>query len=59
MVTFFTIFFFLVVLNAAVLMFTALDARKQLSIFTKRIKQVTSTELYPMDLIQPKYKKAI
>lgn len=59
MVTFFTILLILVVLNLALLIFTAVDAGQKVSQLSKRISQASTADIYPFDLIPSKYKKAI
>ena len=59
MVTFFIIFSILVLINAALLIFSALQAEPKVSRPKKGISETAPTKIYPLDLISSKYKKAI
>ncbi len=60
MVTFFAILLVLVVLNVAVLVFSAVDtSSEKASTLAKNISEQSAAKILPMDLITSKYKKAI
>jgi len=59
MTTFLTIFFVLVLFNAALLFFSVTNARQRVSKLRKSISDQSLTKIYPLDLNPTKYKKAI
>jgi len=59
MTTFLTIFFVLILVNAALLFFSITSARQRVSKLRKSISEQSLTKIYPLDLNQTKYKKAI
>jgi len=59
MTTFLTIFFVLVLFNAALLFFSVTNARQRVTKLRKSISDQSLTKIYPLDLNPTKYKKAI
>ncbi|WP_297792320.1 hypothetical protein [uncultured Eudoraea sp.] len=59
MTTFLTIVLVLVLLNAALLIYSVTNAGKQVSKLRKNISEQSITKIYPLDLDSAKYKKAI
>jgi len=59
MTTFLTIFFVLILFNAALLFFSVTNARQRVSKLTKSISDQSLTKIYPLDLNPTEYKKAI
>ncbi len=59
MVTFLAILFVLIVINAALFVFSTIGAGQKMTNLSKNISEPSTTEVYPLDLIASKYKKAI
>lgn len=59
MTTFLTIVFVLVLLNAALLIYSYANAGQKVNKFRKNISEQSITKIYPLDLDSAKYKKAI
>ncbi len=59
MVTFLSIFFILLVINGALLIFSSNGSKEKVGPVVKDALNVSSAKIYPIDLLSPKYKKAI
>lgn len=59
MVTFFTILFFLLALNIALLVFSTLDGGQKVSQLSKKLSEASTVNIYPFDFHTTEYKKAI
>jgi hypothetical protein len=59
MTTFFTIFFVLVLVNAALLSFSIVTNGRRQNDFSKDKSQDSEDKVYPLDLSSSEYKKAI
>jgi hypothetical protein len=59
MTTFFTIFFILVLINAALLSFSIVTNGRRQNDFSKDNSQDSKDKVYPLDLSSSKYRKAI
>lgn len=59
MVTFFVIFFVLILVNAALLFHSSLSSRSRATGRAKSVAEQPEIKIYPMDLRSSSYKKAI
>jgi hypothetical protein len=59
MITFFTIFFILILMNVVLLTFSALNASQKVARLSKRVTEHAATQIYPLELSDSKYKKAV
>ena len=59
MTTFFAIFLVLLVINAALLLFSNSKLNLKIRKFNKRIANQSPSKIYPLNLDSSKYKKAI
>jgi len=59
MTTFFAIFFILVVVNAALLIFSIAHTGKKSNDVSKDVPALSQNTIYPLDLSTPDYRKAI
>ncbi|MGB5376943.1 hypothetical protein [Muriicola sp.] len=59
MTTFFTIFFILVLVNAALLSFSIVTNGRRQDEFSKQEPQDSKDRIYPLDLSSSEYRKAI
>lgn len=59
MVTFFVIFFVLILVNAALLFHSSLSTRNRAAGRAKSVTEQPEIKIYPIDLLPSNYKKAI
>jgi hypothetical protein len=59
MTTFFTIFFILVLVNAALLIFSIAQTGRKSENVSKDVSELPRNTVYPLDLSTPDYRKAI
>jgi len=59
MTTFFTIFFILVLVNAALLIFSIAQTGSKPNDVSKDVTELSQNTIYPLDLSTPDYRKAI
>jgi len=59
MVTFFSIFFILLVVNITLFAFSAKDSAAKSNSISGDIASKTDAKIYPMDILDSEYKKAI
>jgi hypothetical protein len=59
MTTFFTIFFILVLLNAALLVFSISSSGRKSADLSKDVPEISENNIYPLDLSASDYRKAI
>ncbi|WP_297762099.1 hypothetical protein [uncultured Muriicola sp.] len=59
MTTFFTIFFILVLVNAALLSFSIVSSGRKQNDFSKDKSQDSKDKVFPLDLSSSEYRKAI
>ena len=59
MITFFTILFILIGVNAVMMIMNLSGVSQRIKKSTDGITETTMTKIYPIDLIPSKYKKAV
>ncbi len=59
MTTFFTIFFILVIVNAALLIFSIAKTGSKSTDLSKDVSELSQNTIYPLDLSTTDYRKAI
>ena len=59
MVTFFTIFFILILVNVGLILHSIVSARPKRTSAAKPVTDQPEIKIYPLDLLSPGYKKAI
>jgi len=59
MTTFFTIFFILVLVNAALLIFSIAQTGRKSDNVSNDVSELSQNTIYPLDLSTPDYRKAI
>jgi hypothetical protein len=59
MITFFTIFFILVIVNAVLLIFSIAQTGTKSNDLSKDVSELSRNTIYPLDLSSPDYRKAI
>lgn len=59
MTTFFTILFILLGINGVMMLFSLSSVKQNAKKLSKNITESTTSKIYPIDLIAPKYKKAV
>lgn len=59
MITFFSIMFVLIGINAILLFFSVNTNSKRAANKNRKSEEIQSTKIYPLNIIEPKLKKAI
>lgn len=59
MTTFFTILFILLSINGVMMLFSLSSTKQNAEKSSKNVTESTTSKIYPIDLITPKYKKAV